>query len=130
MYVFPAWDFLEEVTFEIKDEKGTGHVLSERATAALNRVSVTRSENLLMIATKKNDSKTKKRVGEVTAELTAKIKKPWTQLIDDRVKQLAEAALQLESGTGAASASTSGAPATPSQQGAPPAKKSKKSRKQ
>ena len=129
VYVLPAVDFLKEVTFSMTrpDEKGNGNRLLERAQSALHRATITRSENLLMIAIKKNDSKTKKRVGEVTAELTGKVKKPWSELIDGRIKQLADGALGQNDG-GAGSGAAASSPATPRAAELPPTKKSKKTK--
>ena len=129
VYVLPAVDFLKEVTFSMTrpDEKGNGNRLLERAQSALHRATITRSENLLMIAIKKNDSKTKKRVGEVTAELTGKVKKPWSELIDGRIKQLADGALGQSDG-GAGSGAAASSPATPRAAELPPTKKPKKTK--
>ena len=134
VYVFPSVDFLErgEFTMSKPRETGTAHRLLERTQAALIRAAVTRTENLLMIAISKNDTKTKKRVGEVTAELTSKAKKPWFELIDGRVKVLADAVLAQGDPPGAA-ASPLSASTTPSTRSAgsvkdPPTKRSKKSK--
>ena len=130
VYVLPAVDFLKEVTFSMTrpDEKGNGNRLLERAQSALHRATITRSENLLMIAIKKNDSKTKKRVGEVTAELTGKVKKPWSELIDGRIKQLADGALAQSDGGAGSGAAAASSPATPRAAELPPTKKSKKTK--
>ena len=95
-YAFPDKDILSEVEVSYKGKSQTAKELLTITNNVQARASITRSESLLMSTILANDDKTKKRVMEVTAGLTAKLSRPWFEVVDRRVAELAKAALEQE----------------------------------
>ena len=92
-HAFPERPVLDEIQIQYGGETKTGNELLSIAKNVQERASITRSESLLMSTIVANDDKTKKRVIEVTAQLTAKVDRPWHEVVDPRVAELANAAL-------------------------------------
>ena len=93
MHAFPQKVVLDEIQIKYGGENKTGHELLTIVQNVQERASITRSESLLMSTIVANDDKTKKRVMEVTAQLTAKVSRPWHEVIDSRVATMAQRAL-------------------------------------
>ena len=93
MHAFPQKVVLDEFQIKYGGESKTGHELLTIVQNVQERASINRSESLLMPTIVANDDKTKKRVMEVTAQLTAKVSRPWQEVIDSRVAKMAQAAL-------------------------------------
>ena len=93
MHAFPQKVVLDEIQIKYGGESKTGHELLTIVQNVQERASITRTESLLMSTIVANNDKTKKRVMEVTAELTAKVSRPWREAIDSRVAAMAQRAL-------------------------------------
>ena len=93
MHGFPQKVVLDEVQIKYGGESKTGQELLTIVQNVQERASITRSESLLMSTIVADDDKTKKRVMEVTAQLTAKVSRPWQEVIDSRAAKMAQAAL-------------------------------------
>ena len=89
-YSLPKVDLLE--TVQINDEKGSS--VMDRANGILMDAEVTRVEHMIMLAVTQGGSKAAQRIGQVTAELTNKVKADWHSKVAACVARVADSMLQ------------------------------------